>query len=199
GRLVAGGEGLGALVLVLDHVEDIGRVLRGAAAGARGTGLRGLRALAGATRLLRAGSALLGHALLEGLVAGVAERLVIPLGLRGLRLLLAGAATGAGCGLGRGLLLVHGRVDAARAQAEGDALLVLLLAAADHHVVHAAQAGGDRLDRRRGEHEDAEGDQGGVDDHDGQRRQQRLERRGREIAEHAAAAGEGVDAVGRGG
>src|SRR5699024_1521224 len=131
-----GGEALGALVLVLDHVEDLAGLGRGRATGA-------------AALPLRAGAALLGDALLEGFVPGVAEALVIALGV-GLGLLLLAAAPRPSGRLRLGGLVVDRRVDPARAQAEGDALLVLLLAAAHHHLVHAVQARGDRFDGRGG-------------------------------------------------
>src|SRR5699024_9733004 len=105
-----------------------------------GIGLRGsLRP--GRTALLRAGPrGLLGaDALLEGLVAGIAEALVIAvLRCLGRGLLTPAAAPRTPGGLGLGRLLVDLRIPAARAQAERDALLVLLLAVADHHVVHPA-------------------------------------------------------------
>src|SRR5699024_8137125 len=108
-----------AVVLVLDDVEDLLGVHRGAAPG------RGAAALPlGARR----GGRLLVDALLEGLVPDVAEALVVALGGLRLGLLLPGAAPRTAGGLRLGGLLVDGGVHTARAQAEGDALLVLLLA-----------------------------------------------------------------------
>src|SRR5699024_10785987 len=119
GTGVGARERLRAVVLVLDDVEDLLGVHRGAAPG------RGAAALPlGARR----GGRLLVHALLEGLVPDVAEALVVALGGLRLGLLLPGAAPRTAGGLRLGGLLVDGGVHTARAQAEGDALLVLLLA-----------------------------------------------------------------------
>src|SRR5699024_9886613 len=124
------GEGLGAVVLLPRDVEDLGRV-------------RGLRpaatALAAAGRLASRRGVLRGHALLEGLIADIAEAVVVALGL----LLLAAASAGSAGALRRGLLLVDRGVHAAGPQSEGDAFGVLLLAAADHHLVDTAQPRGD--------------------------------------------------------
>ena len=173
------------MVLVLDDVEDLLGIRRGAAAG-RGAAALPLRR--------RRGRSLCLHALLEGFVTDEADAIAFS----GLGLLLPGSATGTARRLRLGGLLVHGGIRPARAQSEGDSLLVLLLAAAHHHLVHAAQARRDGLDRGGGEHQDAEGDQHGVEDDDGHRWHQCLERGGGEIAEHATATGQGRDAVGWG-
>src|SRR5699024_10186649 len=193
GRLRGAGgarERLRAVVLVLDDVEDLLGGRRGAAPGC---------GAAARPRGARRGGRLLLHPLLEGLVPHVAEALVVALGGLRLGLLLPGEAPRTAGGLRLGGLYVDGGIRAARAQPEGDGLLILLLAAPHHHLVHTTQARGYGLDRGGGEHQDAEGDQHRLEDDHGERGYERLERRGGEVAEDAAAAGQGIDAVGRGG